>query len=171
MGKILPILLALIGLGAGIGGGIAFRPPPEIVEINPCGEPEAGADHTGDIAHSGDGAGEDGAENANSDFVKMNNQFVVPVVSDSKVTALVVMSLSLELEPGGSEVFYQREPKLRDAFLQILFDHANIGGFDGVFTDGSKMDNLRAALSEIAKKTMGDTVRDVLVIDILRQDI
>lgn len=166
MGKILPILLALVGLGGGIGAGFALRPAPEPPSatageacLSDCPEPIS---PQADSGEAGDGA--------NSDFVKMNNQFVVPVVSDEKVTALVVMSLSLELVPGGTEVFYQREPKLRDAFLQVLFDHANSGGFDGIFTEGRKMDNLRNALQEIAHKIMGDSVKDVLVTDILRQD-
>lgn len=173
MGKILPILLGLIGLGAGIGAGIALKPaPPEIVEINPCGDPGLAGDHAPDMAHLEDGeAGEDHEETSGNDFVKMNNQFVVPVVADGKVSALVVMSLSLELAAGNSEIFYQREPKLRDAFLQILFDHANSGGFDGVFTEGQKLESLRTALREIAQKTMGSSVYDVLLTDILRQDI
>ena len=173
MGKILPILLGLIGLGAGVGAGIALKPAPvEVVEINPCGDPSATGDHAVDMAHSEDGQATDDHEEASgNDFVKMNNQFVVPVVADGKVSALVVMSLSLELAAGNSEIFYQREPKLRDAFLQILFDHANSGGFDGVFTEGQKLDSLRTALREIAQKTMGSSVYDVLLTDILRQDI
>jgi len=172
MGKILPVLLAVIGLGAGLGAGIALRPPlQEVVELNPCGEPGGGAEHADSMAHSSSGPGEEDAKHSDSEFVKMNNQFVVPVVSHDEVVALVVMSLSLEMEAGGREAFYQREPKLRDAFLQILFDHSNVGGFGGVFTDGSKLDNLRNALLETAIKTMGSAVRDVLVTDILRQDI
>ncbi len=171
MGKIFAILLALIGLGGGVGAGLLLRPvPQEIVEINPCGEMDI-SEQPAMSTHADSEEGEAAEESADSDYVKMNNQFVVPVVSESKVGALVVLSLSLELAQGGSEVFYQREPKLRDAFLQILFDHANAGGFDGVFTDGSKLDALRHALLEIAIRTMGDSVKDVLVTDILRQDV
>ncbi len=166
MGKILPILLALIGLGAGIGAGIALRPAP-LVEVT-----VAEADCETDCAEvAGTAEGSDTPDEVpDSEFIKMNNQFVVPIVSDDKVTALVVMSLSLELETGSAQIFYQREPKLRDAFLQVLFDHANSGGFDGVFTKGRKMDSLRMALLEMARKVMGNPVRDVLITDILRQD-
>ncbi len=172
MGKILPILLALIGLGAGVGAGIALRPAPEIgAEAPPetceadCPAHDPGSEKA---ATSEEMAAPD--PQAEGEFVKMNNQFVVPIVSEEKVSALVVMSLSLELDPGGTEIFYQREPKVRDAFLQVLFDHANAGGFDGMFTQGRKMDSLRLALVEMARKVMGDMVRDVLITDILRQD-
>ena len=63
-----------------------------------------------------------------------------------------------------------RTRKLRDAFLQVMFDHANAGGFSGSFTDGSNLILLRAALLEMAVKTLGDVISDVLINDIVRQD-
>ena len=149
MGKLIPLLLALIGLGAGIGGGMALRPMPEPatevveVEIDPEMLPE---------------------------YVKMNNQFVVPVLEGGQVAAMVILSLSLEVKKGASEEVYSREPKLRDAFLQVMFDHANAGGFSGSFTDGSNLILLREALLEMANKTLGDIISDVLISDIVRQD-
>lgn len=152
MQKILPILLLLIGLGAGLGGGFALRPPPpppdEKAEAPPPVPEEIGAE-----------------------YVKMNNQFVVPVVHQGLISALVVMSLSIETLPGKTAEIYSKEPKLRDSFLQVLFDHANIGGFDGAFTDPHVLDVLRNGLREMAEKVMGDgVVKDVLIIEIARQD-
>lgn len=166
MKKLLPILLALIGLGAGVGAGIALKPAPvEVVEINPCGETQQVVSD----GHSEEAmAAEEGAPT--SEFVKLNNQFVVPIVSDDRIVAMVVMSLSVEVGAGQKEIVYAREPKLRDAFLQVLFDHANIGGFRGAFTNSNNMDVLRNALNETARKTMGDVITDVLILDIARQD-
>lgn len=101
----------------------------------------------------------------------MNNQFVVPVVKGEDIAALVVMSISLEVPTGGSEQVYQREPKLRDALLQVMFDHANSGGFDGAFTSGSKMQVLRTALIEAARAELGQYVIDILITDLARQDV
>ena len=100
----------------------------------------------------------------------MSNQFVVPVVDHDKVTALVVLSLSIEVSLGQKEAVYAKEPKIRDSFLQVLFDHANIGGFDGAFTNANNLDVLRGALREIAQKDVGDQVIDVLIVEIARQD-
>lgn len=162
MGKILPVILALIGLGGGVGAGLMLRPEPqEITMINPCGAPEA--------EHAGPGS-EPEDEDAGRDYVKLNNQFVVPVVRDGKIESLVVMSLSLEVGTGQTEAVYQREPKLRDAFLRVMFDHANAGGFSGAFTNPSAMSSLRTALREVAQKTLGTSVKDVLIMDIIRQD-
>ncbi len=167
MARILALLLALGGLGAGVGAGLMLRPEPE-----PPAETEEAAC---DSADKPEAAGEDVQEKAPEgevgfEYVKLNNQFVVPVVDEEKVKALVVLSLSLEVVAGARETIYQREPKLRDAFLQVLFDHANAGGFDGAFTNGRNMTLLRDALREVARKTLGATVRDVLIVDVVRQD-
>ncbi len=167
MAKILALILALGGLGAGVGAGLMLRPEPE--------PPAEAGEVACDSADKPEAAGEDVQEKVPEgevgfEYVKLNNQFVVPVVDEEKVKALVVLSLSLEVVAGTRETIYQREPKLRDAFLQVLFDHANAGGFDGAFTNGRNMTLLRDALREVARKTLGATVRDVLIVDVVRQD-
>jgi len=175
LGKLLPLLIALIGLGGGVGAGLALRPVPEPVAQTdgtcPCdcaALADAGA-HIPDSGAANNPAAGDGE--ATTDFVKMNNQFVVPVVKGDDIAALVVLTISLETPDGGSEEIYQREPKLRDLFLQVLFDHANSGGFDGAFTAGPTMQTLRTALFEAARSELGNNVRDILITDIARQDI
>lgn len=146
MKKLLPLILVLVGLGSGVGAGIALRPASE-----PEAEPEK-------------------AVPVDRDYVKLNNQFVIPVVARGHVTSMVILSLSLEVVQGGSETVYAREPKLRDSFLQVLFDFANTGGFQGSFTDADNLIVLRRSLLEAGQRVLGDTVSDVLIIDIMRQD-
>jgi hypothetical protein len=156
--KLLPVVLALLGLAGGVGAGLVLRP-----------ESKA-EDHV--TSETAEGSDEDAADSADSgpEYVKLNNQFVVPVVEQGRVAAMVVLSLSLEMAPGNTETVYDREPKLRDVFLQVLFDHANVGGFSGSFTDGSNLIVLRTSLKEAAALILGTTVRDVLITDIARQD-
>ncbi|MFM7335070.1 MAG: flagellar basal body-associated FliL family protein [Tabrizicola sp.] len=162
--KLLPILLALIGLGGGIGVGLVLRPSAEHAA-------EGGEAPAKDGEHAEDGEAEDAepVEGA-PEYVKMNNQFVVPVVEDGRVASMVVLSLSLEVAAGNTEAVYQREPKLRDVFLSVLFDHANVGGFSGSFTDGANLVVLRTNLKEAAAMILGTAVSDVLITDIARQD-
>lgn len=162
MKKILPILLILIGLGAGVGAGLALRPPPP--------EPE----------HAEDGHDEEHAEPKKAEpveidledraFVKINNQFVVPVVKGDAVEALVVLSISLETNAADTEILYNHEPKLRDAFIGILFDYAYAGGFGSDFTSSPNLDRLRLALLEVSQKIVPDKIISVLITDIVRQD-
>ncbi|MCU0911177.1 MAG: flagellar basal body-associated protein FliL [Rhodobacteraceae bacterium] len=177
MRALLPILLALAGLGAGVGAGIVLRPAPEpeaAVAAEGAGEGEAAgggaAAETGGAgaAHAEAPASEDPA--AQPEFVKLNNQFVVPVVSGGRVSSLVVLSVSLEVKPGSRETVFAHEPKLRDGFLHVLFGHANSGGFDGNFTSATSLRALRTGLLESARATLGDLVADVLIIDMMRQD-
>ena len=171
--KLLPILLALVGLGGGVGAGLFLRPAPApdhaATDADPAGaEGDAHAEAgTEDPAADGDHA-ED--EATGPEYVKMNNQFVVPVVEQGRVAAMVVLSLSLEVDVGNTEAVYTRGPKLRDVFLQVLFDHANMGGFSGSFTDGSNLVVLRTTLKEAATLVLGKVVTDVLITDIARQD-
>lgn len=160
MKKLLPLIMLLVGAGAGVGAGIFMRPVPDSTPASDVIETDPKAGQTS-------GASEDAADR---EYVKMNNQFVVPVVKGDSVQALVVMSLSLEVPAGQKDAIYSREPKLRDSFLQVLFDHANVGGFDGAFTNASNLAVLRGALREVAQKDMGDQISDVLIIDIARQD-
>lgn len=163
MRKILPLILALIGTAAGVGAGVMLRPAPEAhVEI---------MDEDAHIEE--DHANEDTKEYTDTTFeyARLNNQFVVPVVADSRVQALVVLALSIEIIAGNKETVFTREPKLRDAFLQVMFDHANMGGFHGSFTDSNNLDVLRLGLRRAANEVLGDLANDVLIVDIVRQDI
>ncbi len=154
--KLIPVLLSLIGLGIGAGAGLLLRPTTDVPPV------EEGAE-----AHKPDEATE---PEVPPEYIKLNNQFIVPVMDGGRVISLVILSLSLEIEPGTSQEVYAREPKLRDLFLQVLFDHANAGGFQGSFTDGSNLVLLRKALFEAAAGIMGKTVKNVLISDIARQD-
>lgn len=160
---IVPILLALVGLLAGGGAGYFLKPATEKTEATHGHETEPKDGHDSKEA-------DEKHDDTGSDFVKLNNQFVVPVVEAGRVSALVVLSISLEVQSGGSAEVYQMEPKLRDALLRVLFDHANAGGFRGSFTDTANMAVLRVALREAAQRIMGPMISDVLIVDMMRQD-
>ncbi len=162
---ILPIILMLVGVGGGVGAGLALMPGAEAeMAANPCGDGHAPEEMAEEMI----------AEPVSLDsreYARMNNQFVVPVVVNDRVSALMVMSLSIEVETGGQEAVFSHEPRLRDAFLQVMFDHANIGGFNGAFTASSNMRILREALQDAADRVMQGHISDVLIIDIVRQDV
>lgn len=105
-----------------------------------------------------------------SEFIKILPQFVIPVIKNNNITSLVVLSLEIEADESFAPIVVRNEPKLRDAILQALFEYANIGGFDGSFTDTNKILVLRSRLTEVAQAMLGPQVRRILVTDILRQD-
>ncbi len=171
---LIPIILLIVGLGGGVGAGLALRPDPEMtVMASDIGEEnEADDEHENPSEEAGYPDSDQGGGNAsNLEYIKLNNQFVVPIVTKESVDAIIVMSLSLEMANDESEKVYAREPKLRDEFLRVLFDHANMGGFRGTFTDTVMLAALRDGLLEVAQNTLGRSVRAVLITDIARQDL
>ncbi|MEP2029506.1 MAG: flagellar basal body-associated FliL family protein [Paracoccaceae bacterium] len=164
---VIPIILAIIGTSAGVAAGLALRSPPEVdVEKETPKVADAYEDSEGVDDHR---THDD--EGHLREYVKLNNQFVVPVVQNDLVSALIVIALSVEVSAGLKEEIYLREPKIRDSFLRVLFDHANMGGFSGEFTNADTLDMLRGSLREVAQRDIGEMVSDVLIIDIARQDM
>lgn len=166
MRRVVPLLMCLAGLAAGIAAGLSLAP---LADTEPTAEEAAPG--TDDGAGPEDAARTEAAGSGAAGFVRLNNQFVVPVVRDGRVRSIVVLSLSLEMTgPNANALVFAREPRLRDAFLQVMFAHANSGGFDGRFTSTAALAPLRQGLREAARATLGATVSDVLIIDIARQD-
>ncbi len=152
MRKLLPVLLALLGLGGGIGAGLTLRPPPSA--------PEAAAT----------APAPPDPRPADTTVLRLPNTFLVPLIGDGRVRAMVVVGIALELLPGHTIDLQRDEARLRALFLQILFDYANLGGFDGVFTSGEQLVGLRRTLREAARAEIGASVHDVLIVDLLRQE-
>ncbi len=172
MRRLIPLLIVLLALAGGAGAGFYLQP-----RADACADGAAGPDG-GDAPASpakDDAACKkpeaSAAPETASAFADLKRQFVVPLISGERVAALVVASLSLEVAEGATEPVFAREPKLRDAFLDVLFAHAHGGGFDGAFTSRTAMADLKARLVEVARPIVGPALRDVLITEIVRQDL
>lgn len=148
---LLPVILGLVGLAIGGGAGWMLRPAPEASEAAADTPPPT-------------------PSRADLETVRLPNHFVVPVLHEGRVQSMVVMSLALELAPGHGFSLSRHEPRLRSIFLQVMFDHANLGGFEGVFTSGEALLTLRRALRDAARAEIGQGMQDVLITEILRQE-
>lgn len=167
MGKIIPTALILTGVIAGGAAGHFLQPPPDVGEET-CADQDETCEPGFATAAASDSHGRGTHD---TDFANLNKQFVVPIIKDDKVVALVVASLSLEVESGAAETVYDKEPKLRDVFLKVLFTHAHSGGFSGEFTSGHAIEDLRGRLFEVAHEVVGGVLQDVLIVEIVRQDM
>lgn len=173
MKLLIPVVMLILGLGGGIGVRLFVIPPePELPPMDmamPCGEVEGGA-----VMAASHDSGEDDAEateDSDKDYARLNNQFIVPLIREDNVASMVVMSVSVEIPAGQEAMVFEHEPKLRDSFLQVMFDHANLGGFDGNFTSSTNMRNLRASLRNAARDVIGPDASDVLILELVRQDV
>lgn len=180
---ILVVLLAVIAAGGGVIGGAVMKPAKPAPETAPDmqGDEPAPADETVSAAGGKPQVGPwakvaepdrlRDPESGTMDYVKLNKQFIVPVVDEERVTALMVVSLAVEVDEGASTAVFTYEPKLRDEFLKVLFLHAQSGGFSGAFTDASAMGDLRGSLAVAAREVLGARVRAVLLTNVVRQDL
>lgn len=153
MGKLIPVILILLGIGAGTGAGFFLRPaPPEPEEVESVATTSASVPEVSGLA-----------------LFEFPNQFMVPLVVDGRVGATMVLKLALEFDESQSDLVQVNAPRLRDALLQAMFDHANSGGFSATFTDNRTLTQLRRTLLEAAQKILGPEVaRGVLITDLLR---
>lgn len=162
MGKLLPVILIVIGAAVGGGAGFVLKPAPlpicEDADQLDCQPPP-------EVAEAPEPPEEE------KYYVSMKNQFVVPVIQNELVKALVVLSISVETNPNDNEIIFSMEPKLRDVFLQVLFDHSHVGGFDGAFTESNRLKVLKVALLEAAQAVVGPVITDVVITDIVRQEM
>lgn len=171
MKKLIPIILILVFAGAGVAAGLMLKPDEEmaIAEMGPCGDdPNAhdqGKEATAQVSEKPKPLGD-----VTYDYVKLNNQFIVPMIKGDVVRSIAIVALSIEVKEGASDKVYAVEPRLRDSFLQALFDHASLGGFDGDFATTENLLRMRRSLKQSAVAVLGDVVNDVLVTDIARLD-
>ena len=194
MGKILPILIIVLGIG--IGGGVGFFLKPEAAsEVSDehaddtHGE-EKSNDHgaakddhgAAKDSHgakpekkkkesSGGHGGGHGEKSSTTEYLEFRRQFVIPVIRQNGVKSLMVLDLTIELKPGSASNAYSYEPKLRAAFLETLFRLSHTGLFSSELTDPRVRDTLQAELRDTAQTILGDTAVDVLVLGVLRQDV
>ena len=155
---IFAILGLLVGGGSGVGAGLFLAPEEEEVAA------ETGS--SSDETTYEEAELEEGTVLAYANF---SDQFIVPIVGENDVQGMVVLSIGIEVDEAVLQTVYDKEPKLRAVFLQSLFNHANHGGFDENFTAFSAMDSLRRELRTIARNEIGPAVREVLILDIIRQ--
>ena len=151
MARLIIPLLALLGLAAGGAAGVALKPAPLPPEEGEAPLPTRAI------------------TTLPSAFLEMENHFVVPLLGPERMRGMMVLTLGIEVTESELGALRAMEPRLRDAFLRVMFDHANAGGFDGRFTAANQMDSLRLALRETAQ-SLQPGVREVLIVDVIRQD-
>ncbi|MBI1393850.1 MAG: flagellar basal body-associated protein FliL [Alphaproteobacteria bacterium] len=185
MPKLFAIVLVLIGAIGGAAGGYFVKQSGGSAKAH-AGEAtnKSSADAHSDQGHKqakqpkddGHGGKSDGEAasygfNNGLNYFKFSRQFVVPIIVDDGVKSLVLLDLNLEMDASAAESFYVREPKLRDALMNELLDIANQGRFNGVLTDRRNLELIRVDLLNTMHDVEGESVHDVLILDIMRQDL
>lgn len=190
MKKILVMIIPVLAFVAGAFGGDMLQAgkkadSPEAAEEAATGHGEtpeakevataesAGHEATsgrGETGHGESGHGESAEGEAGLDWFKFPNQFFVPILRNGTPTAIMVLSLTVEMPASARPKIEAQEHNLRDALLNALLIEANTGGFDGNFTADPAQQRLRTALLTAAQAAAGPDVQRILIEDIGRQE-
>lgn len=162
--KIMPLFALLFGLAGGGAAAIFLAPPPD---DEPMSQHEATAPDTQSETSSNDL--QDRASGS-FEIVKLPSQFVVPVIMDNRVRAMVILTVALEVEVGQGDRVRALEPKLRDEFLAELFSLAALDGFKDEMISRKTLELVKRALSVRSSEVLGLQNVNVLVTDMARQD-
>jgi len=103
-------------------------------------------------------------------YLKFKRQFVVPVMDAGEISALVIMNLNYELDEDAPSNMYSYEPKLRDAIMRELLALSGQDIFGEDLTTAQNYEFLRTTLLRAGQAVVPDGIRDVLILDIARQE-
>ncbi len=155
--KVMPILALLLGLVGGAASAVLLAPSD--TELPVAGEHIAANDLGSDHTDQGD-----------LEIVKLPSQFVVPVIIDNRVRAMVILTVALEVAAGDGDTVRALEPKLRDEFLAELFNLAAMDGFRDELLTRQTLELVKRALTERSREVIGTKTVNVLITDMARQD-
>ena len=166
MKKILPILLVLLGIAGGGAAGVLLKPAPEPESE----EAKAAKAEKATEEEASNDAAEDGPP-LDRAYVKVGKQTIIPILDGGETRALMLFELAVDVPAASANVVHEMEPRLRDAFLKELFQMSYTGAFLTNFTDDRVIEELRRNLTRAAREQIGDDAREVLILDVMRQEM
>ncbi|MGB0852666.1 MAG: flagellar basal body-associated protein FliL [Pikeienuella sp.] len=171
--KLLVVFLAPLGLIGGLAAGHFVAPAPDeiLTEETAKAEESGGNEKPDAVASLATGRKRAPEPKGEAEYAKLDKHFVVPIIENETVAALVVVTMAIEVEQGTTDLVYLHEPKLRDEFLSVLFNHGRSGAFQNGFTEPQNLEDLRNSLNEASIHVIGEASRQVLLTSIIRQDM
>jgi hypothetical protein len=129
-----------------------------------------GKSEKSDKKASGHGEPSEEGNDGGTDFIKFKRQFVVPVLKDNAVDALILINLALEVPSSQRDEMFRLEPRFRDGFIRELLQLSDDGYFDQELTSSDTYEILRETLSRAANDISESGVNKVLILDLSRQE-
>lgn len=177
MKLVITSVVAIIFVALGSFAGVALKPSVEVAAA-PSGEAsESGGDEYADGKKDSKkstkkGDKYDKSESAgDSAYYKFSREFVVPIMRGGQVESLVILHISLETDAETSAVLFSEEPKLRDNIMTTLIELSNDGRTLIELTNVNNYETIRAMILMNLKDSISDGIRNVLIVDVAKQDL
>ncbi len=172
MKKLLPIVIILIAGAFGGGGGFFLK------QTTSPSTTEKPANEATDEAHP-DKDDKDkkekkkkekknghGPADTDAAYLKFGRQFVVPVVKDGAPQMMMILEISIEVDPSLAGDIYAFEPKLRDAFLAQLMRLGSADILANIVESPEAMEKAKSTLLNTAHTILGDDAKDILILGV-----
>lgn len=105
------------------------------------------------------------------EYFKFSREFVVPIMRESRVDSLVILNINLEVDANEIQRLFSMEPKIRDNIMTTLIELSN----DGVTLDSiatlKNYESIRATVLLNLQTILPDGIRNVLIVDMAKQDL
>jgi flagellar basal body-associated protein FliL len=158
MKAVLALLLLVLGIAGGGALGVYLRP--QAAPADP-----AAAEAAAEAARA------EALAAAQPHYITFSRKFVVPVVEGRRTAALLVADIGIDARGAAGDRVQARKPRLRDAFLSVLFEMAATGAFSQTYTEAPILEELRRKLRETAEAEAGPGIEDVLLLDLIRKEL
>ncbi|MEP1142620.1 MAG: hypothetical protein ABJH52_02780 [Henriciella sp.] len=181
MKLVITSVVAIIFIALGSFAGVVLKSPSEAAAAHSDEDAEHKEEgHEGD--HKDDHKADDkkhgkkddhGKSSSSSDsaFYKFSREFVVPVMREGQVKSLVILHINLETDPAVSEKLFSEDPKLRDNIMTTLIGLSNDGRTLERPTDINNFETIRAMVLMNLRDSVSDGIKNVLIIDMAKQDL
>ena len=121
--------------------------------------------------HGGGHGSDSGSASSDVIYYKFSREFVVPLMSNGRVKSLVILNINLEADSDVSDKLFAMEPKLRDNIMATLIALSNDGVTLEEVTDVNSYETIRTMILLNLEKVMSSGIRNVLILDMAKQDL
>lgn len=105
------------------------------------------------------------------DYFKFTREFVVPVMRESRVESLVILNINLEVDSRVSSKLFAMEPKIRDNIMTTLIELSNDGKTLEAIANLENYESIRATVLMNLQKIIPEGIRNVLIVDMAKQQL
>ncbi len=177
MKLIITSVVAIIFVAAGSIAGVMLKAPTEVSASTLDGTAEKDGDYAKDDHGDDKKAKKSGdkydkaASSGDSAYYKFSREFVVPIMRGGQVKSLVILHISLETDSSTAEDLFTEEPKLRDNIMTTLIELSNDGRTLVDVTDVNNYETIRAMILMNLNDAITDGIKNVLIVDVAKQDL
>lgn len=183
-----PVVVVLFAVAGGVGGNLLKSGGVESGEAHASasddgghGKPESDSHASSDdghkpkkkkaSGHGGDDGHGEGGNSSDTAFYKFSREFVVPIMADRRVKALVILHLSLEVDEATNSELFSLDPKLRDNIMTTLIGLSNDGKTLDELTSADSYETIRSMVLMNLQSGVSENIQNVLIMDVGKQDL